>query len=109
MEEEHARVEAALRAVNVKAEAEEKIERKRAQASAKKRAKREKAAAPAASTAAGSTPTASTGHLNAVGVHGGSNTASTCTPQPEQREQLANVNAGQLKIYRVCILHPSST
>jgi hypothetical protein len=97
MEEAHARVEAAQRAVNVKSEAETKIERerKRAQASAKKRAKREEAAA--ASTAAGpatagagagtGTAAASTGHLNVAGAHGGANTASTCTPQPEQREQ----------------------
>jgi COMPASS component BRE2 len=100
MEEEHARVEAALRAVNVKAETEEKIERerKRAQASAKKRAKREEAASAAAASTAATptpTPTPSAGHLNVVGAHGGSNTASTCTPQPE-REQSADVSTRPL-------------
>ena len=93
-EEEHARIEAAQRAVDVHAEAEKKIERerKRAQANAKKRTKREEASA-AASTA-GST-TASTGRLNAAGAHGGANTASTCTPQPE-REQSADVSTRPL-------------
>jgi len=98
IEEEHARVEAAQRAVNVKAGAEEKMERerKRAQANAKKRAKREEAAA---STAGPTTSTAAvaagTGHLNAAGAHGGTNTASTCTPQPE-REQSADVSTRPL-------------
>jgi COMPASS component BRE2 len=103
MEEEHARVEAAQRAVNVKSESEAKIERerKRAQANAKKRAKREEAAAASASTpgpATASTATASagTGHLNVTGTHWGSNTASTCTPQPEQREQSADVSTRPL-------------
>ena len=101
MEEEHARVEAAQRAVNVKSEAEAKIERerKRAQANAKKRAKREETAAASTSTAGpatASTATASTGHLNVAGARWGSNTASTCTPQPEQREQSADVSTRPL-------------
>ena len=93
-EEDHARVEAAQRAVDVHAEAEKKIERerKRAQANAKKRTKREEASA-AASTAGSNT--ASTGYLNAAGAHGGANTASTCTPQPE-REQSADVSTRPL-------------
>jgi COMPASS component BRE2 len=101
MEEEHARVEAAQRAVHVKADAEEKIERerKRAQANTQKRAKREEAAAAAAATftagtatpSATATSAASTGHLNVTGARGGTNTASTCTPQPE-REQSADVS-----------------
>jgi COMPASS component BRE2 len=104
MEEEHAHVEAAQRAVNVNSEAEAKIERerKRAQASAKKRAKREEATF-ATSTAAGSVTAAtatataaSTGHLNVAGAYGGTNTASTCTPQPEQREQSADVSTRPL-------------
>ena len=98
IEEQHARVEAAQRAVNVKAGAGEKTERdrKRAQASAKRRAKREEAAA-ASSAAAGTAAAAaaaamsSTGHLNVAGAHGSSNTTSTCTPQPE-REQSADVS-----------------
>ena len=96
VEEEHARVEAAQRAVNVKSEAEEKIERerKRAQANAKKRAKREEAAT-AASTAGPATAATSTSYLNAAGAHGGTNTTSTCTPQPE-REQSADVSTHPL-------------
>lgn len=92
VEEEHARVEAAQRAVNVKAGTEEKTERdrKRAQASAKRRAKREEAAA-ASGAAAGAAAMSSTGHLNVAGAHGSSNTTSTCTPQPE-REQSADVS-----------------
>jgi COMPASS component BRE2 len=100
MEEEHARVEAAQRAVHVKSEAETKIERerKRAQANAKKRAKREEAAAASASTPGPATASAATGtgHLNVTGTHWGSNTASTCTPQPEQREQSADVSTRPL-------------
>ena len=86
LEEEHARVEAAQRAVNVHADAEKKIERdrKRAQANAKKRARREEGAA---STPGATTAGTSTGHLSATVAHGGTNTASTSTPQPE-REQL---------------------
>ena len=86
LEEEHARVEAAQRAVNVHTEAEKKIERdrKRAQANAKKRARREEGAA---STPGATTAGTSTGHLSATVAHGGTNTASTSTPQPE-REQL---------------------
>ena len=92
IEEQHARVEAAQRAVNVKAGTEEKTERdrKRAQASAKRRAKREEAAA-ASGAAAGAAAMSSTGHLNVAGAHGSSNTTSTCTPQPE-REQSADVS-----------------
>jgi COMPASS component BRE2 len=87
LEEEHARVEAAHRAVNVQSEAEKKIERerKRAQANAKKRAKREEAGAP--THGAATAGVASAGHVSAVMAHGGTNTASTSTPQPE-REQL---------------------
>lgn len=107
IEESHARVEAAQRAVNVKSEAEAKIERerKRAHASAKKRAKREEAVAVSTTAAAGpatATVTAasstSTGYLNVTGAHasGGANTASTCTPQPEQREQSADVSTRPL-------------
>jgi COMPASS component BRE2 len=95
IEEVHARVEAAHRAVNVKTEAEEKIERerKRAQARAKKRAKREEAAAAASTTAGPATATAapaSTGHLNVAGARGGTTTASTCTPQPERERELSS-------------------
>ena len=86
LEEEHARVEAAHRAVNVQAEAEKKTERerKRAHANAKKRAKRDDTAA--ASTPGAATATTSTGHLTPAMAYGGANTASTSTPQPE-REQ----------------------
>ncbi len=94
VEEEHARVEAAQRAVNVQTEAEKKIERerKRAQANAKKRAKREEATASTygGATTAGSAA-ASTGHTDTAVAHGGANTASTSTPQPE-REQSADVS-----------------
>jgi COMPASS component BRE2 len=90
VEEEHARVEAAQRAVNVQAETEKKIERerKRAQANAKKRAKRDEATTPSAAPTA--TAAAGTSHPNvsAAVSHGGANTAPTCTPQPE-REQSA--------------------
>jgi COMPASS component BRE2 len=110
MEEEHARVEAPQRAVNVKSEAEAKIERerKRAQVSAKKRAKREEAAAASTSTPgpAAAAAAASTGHLNVVGAHGGANTASTCTPQPEQREQSATTSTSALPSYLLNELHP---
>jgi COMPASS component BRE2 len=109
MEEEHARVEAPQRAVNVKSEAEAKIERerKRAQVSAKKRAKREEAAAASTSTPgpAAAAAAASTGHLNVVGAHGGANTASTCTPQPEQREQSATTSTSALPSYLLNELH----
>jgi COMPASS component BRE2 len=104
MEEEHARVEAAQRAVHVKAEAEEKIERerKRAQANAKKRAKREEAAAAAAAVftagpgTATATSAASTGYLNVTGAYGGTNTASTCTPQPEREQSVSDVSTRPL-------------
>ena len=92
IEEEHARVEAAQRAVDAQTEAEKKNERerKRAQASAKKRAKREETAGSTAGAVTPTTAAGSTGHLNVAGSHGGANTASTCTPQPE-REQSADV------------------
>jgi COMPASS component BRE2 len=97
MEEEHARVEAAQRAVHVKAETEEKIERerKRAQANAKKRAKREEAAV-ASTSGPTTTAAASTGHLNAAGAHGGTNTTSTGTPQPERERSVSDVSTRPL-------------
>ena len=103
MEEEHARVEAAQRAVHVKTEAEEKIERerKRAQTNAKKRAKREEAAATAAASIAGPTAAATTtansaGHLSVTGAHGGASTGSTCTPQPERERSASDVSTRPL-------------